>query len=722
MPPVTLTSTVVDLSKIKMKWKEQYVSEGLNHKTVGMPKGIYQGLRLVENISSPRLVSIGPGSDTAHAAVYQSATGFSLTYYDVAGSAIVLDLSNASLDSQETVIALSITYTIGADTTANWIAFPIADWNALTDAQRGELLVLGTIDVPAAATNITSAMIRLDRRSYAWEAQAAGAVPWSPVVKNPSFEHGASTDTTRFSVSDWDKGTVAVNGNFRLGTSTVRSGAKSLEFNKTNVAASTATLVQYLEIPVVPGQLVKVSGWIRQLIAPTAGSIEFTIVWGDADSVSTTPTGITASVLSTTDASYRKIERTIAVPSGSYVLKSFAIFVNGVTSGSTGVAAVFDDVQVYVETGSPQALQSAVNSRLRQQTVSSVLFAQGDSYDVTQLSALMRFVSGTPTGEGSVLLERRDQVAGSLPPAFDLPGRISSLGANLIGSEVNALKPRITAPVSTAGGVDFTLMWESKPSGQVGYRKYVSASGEMIHTVNAVWGGTTWSKDVNGVAALKDLMTIVAQPQRIIYVRDAANNSAWADGSWDQDPFNFNFGTVPLFEIVASMNIFGDLWLSNNSNITLNGTGKYKRGTRVRHISATAGTVVSTPIGNHDYFSLTGYVFTKGNGDRFGIPIYLEEGEQLNQVVGHVRNGVGDQVAMRVFRDSVTVGSGTLGNTQLGTTQTSAGTSNLFEALTVSGLTETVPNTNVVYWAEYRVTAFSGGPILAGLQVTTTVP
>jgi hypothetical protein len=99
MPPVTL-STVVDLAKIKMKWKEQYVSEGLNHKTAAtLSNGIYRGLTLVQNLTGARRVSVSVGSDPLHAAVYQSADGFSLTYFDVGASTFMLDLSNASLDN-----------------------------------------------------------------------------------------------------------------------------------------------------------------------------------------------------------------------------------------------------------------------------------------------------------------------------------------------------------------------------------------------------------------------------------------------------------------------------------------------------------------------------------------------------------------------------------------------------------------------------------------------
>lgn len=545
MPPVTLAA-VVDLSKVKMKWKETYVSEGLNRKVIpSMPKGIYSGLKLVQNIASPRQVEVSIGSDTFHAAVHQSAVGYSTTYYDNLGTSTILNLSGAPLDNQETVITLSITYVIGADTVANWIAYPIADWNALTDAQRAERIVLGTINVPAPAVNITTAMITPDRRTVAWESESPGVVPWSPIVKNPSFEHGVTgAGTVKFSISDWANRTdLAVNGSFRTGTGTVRSGAKSLEFNKSAVGAGVGRLEQNAEIPVVPGQLIHVTGWVRQLIAPTAGSYTFNLYWGDLDSLASGSSVITASVLATTDASFRKVDKTIEVPAGKYVLKTITIEATGLTTGSTGVALAVDDFQVYVETGSPQAIAASANRRLEQRALSEILFEDSSTYSVGQIAALLRFDKSTPVSEGRVLLERKDQdySGANLPPALEMMGR-AFLGGQLLSTETKALLPRVTAPISVAGGTEFTLMWESARFGETTgtytqpvVRTYSSSDGQWVFTSNAIWGGTTWTKDVAGQNATK--MGLAKDGLRL-YTR--VSNAAWSDSSWDDTTFMTN--------------------------------------------------------------------------------------------------------------------------------------------------------------------------------------
>jgi hypothetical protein len=565
MSVVTLSS-VVDLSKVKMKWLEQYVSEGLNHKLIpATPMGIYRGLYLTQNITSPRLVSVTAGADGRHEAVSQSAVGFSMTYFDAVGVTTVLDLSSALLDSQETVIVLSIVYSIGVSTTATWRAYPLADWNALSSAAQNEFIILGTVNVPAPATNITSAMILPKRRMAAWENAAPGATPWSPIIKNPSFEHGVTAaDTVKYSISDWVNRTdLAVLGSFRLGTSTVRSGAKSLEFNKA-AGASTARVEQYQEVPVIPGQLVRVTGWVRQLISPTLGSYTFNLYWGDLNSSPLGSTVVTASILSTTDASYRHIDQILAVPASAYVLKTVTIEATGITAGSTGVALVVDDFQIYVETGGPQAIAAAVNSRLKQDLTTALIVEDPATYALGQLAALLRFDKSTPTSEGQLVVERKDQNSAQLPPALELLGRMVNLGTGLLSAS-DALKARVATPYSTTALL--TLLWESTRQGESpgGYtqpatRLYVAQTGNLAITVNAIWGGTTWSKDVNGVAAFE--IELTANKLNISF-KDDTDNVAWNDVSWT-DRF-FQIDQIAALATIKNTIIKGDGIHLNNT-------------------------------------------------------------------------------------------------------------------------------------------------------------
>lgn len=721
MPPVTLTA-VVDLSKIKMKWKETYVSEGLNRKVIpAMPRGVYRGLRLVQNISSPRQVQVSATPDTLHAAIHESATGFSTTYHDVAGGSTILDLSSASLDNQETVVALSIVYVIGADTTASWIAYPIADWNALTDAQRAEKIVVGTVNVPAPATNITTAMITMKRRSWAWE-NAAGDMAWSPLLKNTGFEHAEVNGTYTNAASFWTF-VPGANALWKVQQTDPRTGISALAMDHTVAGAQTASFFQAVGASVLPGQLVKYQLFIKNLKVAVGGSLQIWLRFLAPDWVTETTTTIVIPMTSL-DATYREISDTVAVPAGCVQFVS-AHIQHTLNQGTTGVSFRIDDFQVFLQ--STPEKPAGTEGRVRQHiNTDQVIFEDANDYFLFYYgnAALMR------QSVDELIIERRDQNrTASNPVNLALPTtRITRLGEDLLNTEARALLPRITAGVSITGGVEFTLMWQSVPSGQPGYRKYISAAGAIVETVNASWSGTGWVKDVGGVAAIKRSLGAV---EHRVDQRLAANNSTWADGSWDQTSFSHSFGSS-IAQFVASLNIFGDLWLSNGAHITLNGTGKYKRGSRVRIYDGLSAELISYYPSVYDrnkidFFSGTSLLFFQESGQQFRLPIELEEDEQLTEVRAYSYNGATDVMNMKLYRQTITVGASLAGTTaQVGATQTSVNHSNIIEQLTISGIGETATvsgATGLKSWSvELGNPVFASGPICAGIAVFTTVP
>lgn len=376
----------------------------------------------------------------------------------------------------------------------------------------------------------------------------------SRVMRNGNFEHGVTTDTTRYGITDWEnRPDLAVNGAWRLNTTTPDTGGKHLEFNKTNVAASTARIQQEKEVAVSAGQFIRVACRVRQLIAPTAGTYSVVLYWGDADSAASSSSSVALQVLSTTDGAYRTVDQTIAVPSGKRFLKTVALEVAAVTSGSTGVALLVDNLQVYVET--PTGQTPAVDTmRLQARTMDAIVLEDPATYALGALAALLRFDKSTPSGEGQVVLERKDQVSASLPPALQLFGRILSLGANLIGSEANALKPRVDAPVATGANINYTLLWQSVPSGLKGIRIYagdldnatVTQPGILI-TVNASFDGTNWNKDVNATESMAVyLNALSSSTDGFFRLLVQSSPNSWAPSAWEEN-FNIGYSTGALF-------------------------------------------------------------------------------------------------------------------------------------------------------------------------------
>jgi hypothetical protein len=530
------TLSTLAASEATMRYQEPFLTRGLNAKlAVNTPPGVYRGFRLSTSGAALSITVVADPLGTDHVAVYQTGSGSSLSIRREGGN---FTASLAALASKTVAVCLFATYSVGADTLAEIRAYEVSPSDTLTGAPEfSELVVLGTVIVPASGT-IAASAITHDRRRSAWSSVAAEANPWSALVRNSGFEHGVTAGQERYAISDWAIRTeLATNGAFRLGTATVRTGGKSLEFNKTATAASVGRIEQHQEIPVVPGQLVRVSAYVRQLIAPTGGSYTVNVYWGDANSTATTSAAITISATGV-DASFRLIEQTFSVPASVFVLKAVTVEVINVTSATTGVSVVFEDVQVYLETGSALASPGDSNLHLQRQIVSTLQLEDPDTYALGQLAALLRFDKTSPASEGRVVFERRDQNAsgGNLPPAFDAFGRLF-LGSRLVSSEARALLARVTAPVATAAGIDFTLLWESVPVGLKGIRIYVGdlknttlAEPGLLLTVNARYDGSNWNKDVNDQQANALHLSSVSSSQLILLDQSVSN--VWSSSAW----------------------------------------------------------------------------------------------------------------------------------------------------------------------------------------------
>ena len=526
MAEVTL-STLVDLDLVKMKWRETYVSEGLNRKVVpSSPAGIYQGLRMVENIVSPRQVEIVSDADTGyHMAVFQSTTGFALTYWDIIGNSIIFDLSDANLDNQETIIAMELDYQVGVDTTADWKAFPIADFDALPAARKADLIILGTVNVPAAATNITSAMITFNRTSMPWRNRSKGAIEWRSVIKNSSFEFGEIGTSPNRNITFW----VGSNTDSTWSRVTFDSvtGDYSIQPNVT-LGPFTDSLSQRVGVEAPAGQRVLVEVHKKVTFVSTTGAVSIRLTFKDQSGSDLAPldVAIDDSVL---DGSFVAISETLIAPDNSAVLDRVEIMLDNMTYSGFGGAILFDDLQVYVET-SPET--SAVNIGAPLDAHQLIIRPEDATalYE-NQNTALLTYdhTGGVYTGGQLKLGNTQSQV----PPGFSAAFLTIGEGYSTGGTTANLA--RVTAPGPGGGGAEFTLMWESVATGEKGYRKYVGVTGEVVETVNADYDNNSnvWGKDINGEEAFRTVHSNTG----VLYQHQIAGTNSWAEGAWTSTPF-----------------------------------------------------------------------------------------------------------------------------------------------------------------------------------------
>jgi hypothetical protein len=355
----------------------------------------------------------------------------------------------------------------------------------------------------------------------------SGLTSLSRIVKNGVFEHANVTDTTRYGISDWENRTdLATNGAWRANTTAPYVGSKNLEFNQTSTSAAVGRLEQQTELPVVPGQTMTVYVLVKQLIAPTAGTYYVGLYWGNSTSGALSSTTVPFQVLSTTDSSYRLVTQGVTVPSGASFLKTVTLEVNNITTGTTGISVLVGQLEIMVSGLNLYASAAADDLRLKPITSDATIYEDPASYSIGQLAALVHFQRTSPSGEGTLYIERKDQTygVGSLPPALTHYGRLIALGSKLLDVNTDSYKARIDTPYNAS--FDYCLVWQSLPitGTEPGQRIYTNSTGTYLVN-NASWNGTQWSKDLAGTSAT---MILVNAGFMQLYAR--VSDTAWT--SW----------------------------------------------------------------------------------------------------------------------------------------------------------------------------------------------
>lgn len=511
-------------SQVKMKWRELYLTEGLNHKlAVTLPRGIYQGFKLIPaGVNLTVTIDADPVSGLS-TLVYETADGYSLT---LNAAAFNVDLTPLAGTADPVILAADADYGVGLTTYANLMVYTQAEFAALPAAEQREKIIFGEVLVPGAGL-IPAANITAKGRREAWQYLAPSAQPWLPLVRNGGFEFSVAEENSPGSMAYWE---VDPPANLQLvptSTYAAHGGTRSLLTKTVGAGPHNGFLYQRYGIPCTPGNHVKVRCSKRSLQATVGGQVLFGVLFTDASGVQILPSSTVVIDTSAIDATWVDVETTFTIPATARYLYVAAFQYDAADWPWPADVLLIDDVQVWLES-TPE--------------VAPLLPLYGDKitlgdFDPTvgfaHRAATLLWDGYNPTNEGKVTLNRRDEDTAQLPPMLELMGRLA-LGQSpaLLASDAMALLARVSAPVSMVGGVERTLLWES--SSVVPLRMYGTASGGFEFTNNARWNGGQWVKDTNGVVASK---LWLESGNLLWYVRDAANNAPWNDAlapRWDR--------------------------------------------------------------------------------------------------------------------------------------------------------------------------------------------
>ena len=630
----TFVSPAISSSLLKSKWKDQYGSSSFNKKLYGVvPHGIYRGLTLSTS-GSNNTVTVTPDATTLdHLAVYETADGFSVTLRDPSNTTYSLALTDASVLSQTVVVAIFVEYKEGQNTTANFVAYTLAEYAALSASLRSELLVLGTVVNPASGNLITS--ITANRRTVA--SFNTSLLLWRPLLSNPGFERSPDNHTlVGFEVEGWTS-----TGNWQTTSTGAASGTRCIQYVSPGATSGQSErCVQTIGTSVTVGQkiLVKLSKKVVAAASVGSGKVLVGFTGDDGGSAVEQSTSFT---ITSTDSSYDVSDYYFIVPSGAITLKYIGFSIDTATYPSSGAKVRIDNVQALLEPMTAADQLAAYDERYRALFASAMILEDFNETTYGELGALLKFSRSTPSSEGEVSLERKDQdySGGKLPPALALLGRMVGLGSELVGTEANALKPRIEAPTSVASSSDFTCQFESARDGETtgGYtqpvvRIYTSPSGEWVATQNAVWGGTTWTKDVAGQKASRWGLSKAGAT-----LKSRNSDTAWSDSAWDATTSYAN----PLSDMADARTprmettlLGGSVGSTNLQSFDYNLLSSYDFGTEKLRVFAsydTTGFVMSVVMTINA--SWDGTNWAKDNNSNYATRIYLSDYEGIRYEV-----------------------------------------------------------------------------------------
>jgi hypothetical protein len=176
----TLLATLAE-EKATMRWREPYLSDGLNRKFHGpVPHGVVRGGNLVTSLSA-LTVEVAPDAETGDSVyTYHTSDGRQLTVREI--GTISLSLNTGGVPDSTVYIGLAVDYAIGSDTEAQWRAYSQAEIDA-----DDSIVVVGKVVVPGSGV-IPAENVTLDRRRDAWQNKSVGMRDWRQIVKSGNVD------------------------------------------------------------------------------------------------------------------------------------------------------------------------------------------------------------------------------------------------------------------------------------------------------------------------------------------------------------------------------------------------------------------------------------------------------------------------------------------------------------------------------------------------------
>jgi hypothetical protein len=534
----------------KIRFQEQYVSEGLNKKFNGViPRGVIRGGLLVSAGAgfNVRVDADPVEGDSVYS--YIDANGHQLTFRQVGN--VTLDLT--TLANTNVFIAAFIDYTTSAATVVEWRAYSEAEILTAPVAEAPYVIIVGKVSVPAAGPIPASDITPVERRE-AWDALSRSMVGWHQIVENGRFDLALTGDIitgTAEHIVGWTPTGGILVRTWSISTAAPRSGPHELQVDGGAGVTDVETIFGIRRWAVEPGTKVRVRFYCRGAAwtGITAGGVQgIQLTWYDTDMQSLSTTDVNDDSLSGTFG-YTLIDEIVEAPaSAAFVGYDIVLDPNG--ASPTG-DFFFDDVRVWVQSDAP--LEEDLPTRQAWDPIRARHLDIPPAHSFTTIDEMLgqtlrMFMAaklGAPTPDTITYILQR--LGAADPFILDLlGGYLKFRGTALVADQAELA--RIDGEVAATAVSAFSLIMEWSDSDTTStWRFYheAGATSSFVLTLNAKFTGGVWKAgDNTAIPALKYTFSVVGV---LIEGKDAVlPGGGWADGAWDNITFRLDIIAGPV--------------------------------------------------------------------------------------------------------------------------------------------------------------------------------
>lgn len=545
--PTSLLS--IASSSLSVRFKEPFLSDGLNQKFAPHAPGIYAGFRLKPSATNMS-VDVTPDTLGASQAFYRNSLGRSIGIRTV--GTVTLNLTAKA--SKTVVVCIYAQYSTTATTAAEFRMYELSPSNEFTAApDRDYLVVLGTVVVPASGLILANS-ISSGYRTYAGDAQAPQLAPRTQVIDDPYFSMGNTGATAFYQTSvykalltqGWTAWAPATSDGFAAVVNDVTT--KTLKAIQLGVATSggarTANLRLVTDVGQRFGDLAE-DDWIDVFceyeILVTSGTANFSVEVLFYDTPNNDP--FTKSIaLPTATSGVRAVQATFRV--SDLLSDDFA-------RTPTNPIYLWTVRVVYVDSFSSGSAAANITLRELRVTVPNVATAEGNASADPRAGRLF----GSYVARAIRFFNENSNPNNLYQPAYDAPtlmtdevdsnlhlvlpdgGYSAQTGLHAGGqiragaAAMNDVVPRYRASHNDSG-TTLSVLFESQANLVTTFKhRLLATADELYITVNAKpTSGNGWQKDVNGSAATGVKISFNGT---IRLLKQAGGTNTWADASWD---------------------------------------------------------------------------------------------------------------------------------------------------------------------------------------------